>query len=360
VESEVLNYFLPNAILSQIFSQFLTIDDISRFDVALCNRRRRPFFLKCIQSKSCIWIGSKQQDFNQDLVTRPKLGGMNATSWMKARSIKIRHLMASCTTPDMAIDIGSFGRCLHWLSIGCVNYLSRKREGHELISDASFLKITETCCLLQSLTLRFCMVTDITMSRIAEGCPDLKELDLICCNEITDLGIIYLTERCHNLRHFAFTECENISDVCIIRISETCPMLQSLSFKFGEVTDDGLSGIAKGCPNLQSLIIKGCVNISDVGIEMVAKGCPNLLKLRLKYCDCITDLGIIKIAENCPYLQCLHLIECNMTDISVLRIADECHNIQELILEQWDFNFDKITGTAIIKVAIGCHKLQVK
>lgn len=64
LESEVVGYALPDAILSLIISQFLSLDDISVFDIAICNKKRRLSFLECVKSESCIWLGDKQRDFS--------------------------------------------------------------------------------------------------------------------------------------------------------------------------------------------------------------------------------------------------------------------------------------------------------
>lgn len=105
-KADVLGYFVPTALLSQIFSTLLSLEDICRFDSAICNKIKRLLYLECIQSASCICVGEKDQDLSS-----------NAISWLRYRSIKIRHLKCSRINDDIAIKIGAFGSCLRLLSI---------------------------------------------------------------------------------------------------------------------------------------------------------------------------------------------------------------------------------------------------
>jgi hypothetical protein len=148
-ESDVLGCFVPNAQLSLIFSDYLSVVDIPRFDTAICNRSRRPQFLQIIRSESCVWLGNKERNFN-----------CNAIIWLYNRSIKIRHLKCGGITNDTALMIGRFGGCVHWLLI----YGS--------------------------------MINNISMMKIIKGCPNLRSFNLSECKEITDLSIVALSEEC--------------------------------------------------------------------------------------------------------------------------------------------------------------------
>jgi hypothetical protein len=56
----ILNHFLPEEILSQIFSKYLTVNDVSRFDAAITERKKRTLFLECIGSPASIWLGDEE------------------------------------------------------------------------------------------------------------------------------------------------------------------------------------------------------------------------------------------------------------------------------------------------------------
>ena len=56
-------------------------------------------------------------------------------------------------------------------------------------------------------------------------------------------------------------------------------------------TDAGIRALATGCPQLLSLDMSGCDNITDEGIIALATGCPQLLSLSSSCCDNITYEG---------------------------------------------------------------------
>ncbi len=101
----ILYHYLPKEILGHIFSvDYLSLQDISRFDVAICNHEKRPGFLDCIGSLSCIWSGDGERPVSSE--------GM---SWLSNRNIKIKYLNCGAVTDDMALIIAGFGIHLLWL-----------------------------------------------------------------------------------------------------------------------------------------------------------------------------------------------------------------------------------------------------
>jgi hypothetical protein len=125
LDLEILGHFLPDSILSAIFSQYLSLKEVSHFDVAICSKSRRPLFMECIQSEACIWLGNKKQDLsrNSDYHYSYSLkysftGNIHPKmSWLHSRSVKTRHLMCNRVTYDVAVKVSELGSSLHWLSI---------------------------------------------------------------------------------------------------------------------------------------------------------------------------------------------------------------------------------------------------
>jgi hypothetical protein len=238
---DVLDYFLPNAILSKIFSESLVLEDICRLDSAISNKKKRSVFLECLKCKYCFWIGDTNQDFSSQ-----------ATFWLKKRSIKLRHLTCGRITNDIAMNIGSFGSSLHWLSVTNMTYdkdqirISKGFEGGN--------------------------ISDLGMVRLANGCPNLHTLQLVGCHDITDIGVMTVTEKCPNLHTLNLDDCYNITNMSIVRVAESYPNLISI--------------------NLSQLYF-----VTDISLIRLAENCPMLCSLFLLNCDGITDLGIIKVAE---------------------------------------------------------------
>jgi F-box/leucine-rich repeat protein 2/20 len=224
--SNVLSYFLPNSILLEIFSKLLSVNDICRFDSAICNKHGRLQFLEVIGSEYCILKGDQYQDFSSV-----------AVSWLKSRSIKIRYLKCTRITDDIAIKIASIGSWLHWLSFNDNNKNRRKR----VVTDTGIVKTVEGCPNLHTLNMSFCNdITDISVIKVAEGCPNLHTIDLEGCSHITNTSIKRVAKSSHNLQILDVSRCRNI-------------------------TEPSLTSIVDQCPNLKVMNLDGC-NVSELGL----------------------------------------------------------------------------------------------
>lgn len=145
---DILHFFLPQTVLCQIFSEYLTVHDICSLDVAICNKIKRPLFLECIGSEACIWLGDDEKQFDSQGI-----------SYLCARNIKIRNLNCGEVSDEMAATISGFG------------------------------------IYLQRLKMKF--VNDANMIIIVEGCPGIKELVILRYDDITADSIIKIADTCH-------------------------------------------------------------------------------------------------------------------------------------------------------------------
>uniref|UniRef100_A0A0D9XR12 F-box/LRR-repeat protein 15-like leucin rich repeat domain-containing protein n=1 Tax=Leersia perrieri TaxID=77586 RepID=A0A0D9XR12_9ORYZ len=74
--------------------------------------------------------------------------------------------------------------------------------------------------------------------------------------------------------------------------------------------DDGLEQVSTGCPNLVSLELYRCFNVTDHGLEILSKSCNALKSLNLGYCVAISDRGIGAIFRNCPNICAIIIAYC--------------------------------------------------
>jgi hypothetical protein len=171
----VLDHFLPKEMLCHIFSEYLSLQDISRFDIAICDHEKRSVFLGCIGS--LCWPGDKKRSVSSEEMF-----------WLSSRNIKIRHLNCRAVTDNMAVMIAGFGIHLIWLEIN-----------------------------KQS-------INDICLIRIVEGCPNLRSLDISICDVITDTSVIRIAECCYHLEKLNIGDrgFRNVTDKIFIRIAEGC------------------------------------------------------------------------------------------------------------------------------------------
>jgi hypothetical protein len=140
--------------------------------------------------------------------------------------MKIRDLRCDSVTFDMALKIAGFGVYLEWLNIG--------PRG---LSDMSMIKIVEGCPNLKHIDMFSVNITDLSINRIADccrhmkSCPHLNVLSLSSCTDVTDAGIIRIAEGCPNLKRLMLLSCSNITDTGLMRIAECCPSLERGNIK---------------------------------------------------------------------------------------------------------------------------------
>ena len=114
-----------------------------------------------------------------------------------------------------------------------------------------------------------------------------------------------------------------VDNVQLISIANGLPQLQSLNLSScWNITDEGPRALANGLPQLQSLNISSCWNITDEGPRALANGLPQLQSLDISYCGNITDEGLRALASGLPQLQSLNISECNkITDAGIRALA---------------------------------------
>lgn len=94
--------------------------------------------------------------------------------------------------------------------------------------------------------------------------PELKEIDLSKCQQISMQGIKELVINCPALEVVNLSECHNINDKCIELISLKLTRLTTLDIsRCHQLTDFSLDYIAVYCKRLRNLYVQGCKNMSD-------------------------------------------------------------------------------------------------
>lgn len=95
-----------------------------------------------------------------------------------------------------------------------------------------------------------------------------------------------------------------------------------------------LRDVTQGLPNIESLDLSGCFNVTDIGIaHALTSDVPTLKRLNLSLCKQITDSSLSRLAQHCRQLQELDLGGCcNVTNSGLMLIAWGLKSLKSLNL----------------------------
>ena len=162
-----------------------------------------------------------------------------------------------------------------------------------------------------------------------------------------------------NLLSLNLTGCINLTDASVSEVARRCSKLHTLNLRgCYNITDASVLEVARQGSNLQSLNLAGC-NITDASVVAVARGCSNLQSLGIRTCRNITDASVSEVARRCLNLHTLDLNmgfqgNNNITDLSVLEVARHCSNLQTLNLG----SCRRITDLSVMEVVRRCLNIQ--
>lgn len=160
---------------------------------------------------------------------------------------------------------------------------------------------------LRSLTLHACILDDNTMSQITQ-ISTLLHLDMSYCTLKQGASSI---SNLVNLEHLCLKKVIGVDNGVIMDIANKCSHLKFLDITYiRRLTELTLMELAK-LENLEQLIINAVINVAD---DMFIKMRSKLHVLECKYCRDVTDVGIIGILRNCPNL---HRLDVRGTEVSI-------------------------------------------
>lgn len=129
----------------------------------------------------------------------------------------------------------------------------------------------------------------------------LKELRLDKSLAVTDVGLARIAVGCPCLERLSLKWCLEITDLGVDLLAKKCLRLKFLDISSLKVTSSSLSSIAM-LPKLESLIMVGCVSVDDAGLLSLSNGCPSLKVVDMSRCDGITSAGLCSLIKGHPDL----------------------------------------------------------
>jgi len=186
-------------------------------------------------------------------------------------------------------------------------------------------EVMQQCPNLTTLRMSWCQSFADEDLEVMVGCfsnPDahsswktshLRHLDLSNCQRVTNVGLFIIGQNFPNLQRLILNGCTQINDGGIqifsynMGGSSNCPYMQILGLSETQITDQALRYIVRFCPDLHTLDLSHCKQITDVGVICIAEAYrENLRNLHLEGCHQATDASLPAIARNCPNLKEIH------------------------------------------------------
>lgn len=192
---------------------------------------------------------------------------------------------------------------------------------------------------LTHISLVIDLISDTLLHSIANGLPQLVELDLkdrptsessdylsnsgiqslVNCKHLTSLSL--MRSRQHVASLFKRT-----SDMGMFLLSEGLKGLESVRLSgFSKVSDAGFTSILNSCLNLKKFEIQSALLLTDLAFQDFSAVPRSLVEVKLVSCSSITSEAISELAT-CSSLEVLDLLGCKS-------VADSClNNISRLTL----------------------------
>jgi len=126
-------------------------------------------------------------------------------------------------------------------------------------------------------------------------------------------------------------------------------------------TDQGLSAVARGSPNLSSLALWDVPLITDAGLAEIAAGCPSLERLDICRCPLITDKGLVAVAQGCPNLASLTIEACpGVANEGLRAIGRSCVKLQAVNIKNCPLVGDQGISSLVCSATAALTKIRLQ
>jgi len=214
-----------------------------------------------------------------------------------------------------------WGHSLKSLNLECCNSITQSI--HLTAPNTSYL-------VLQKLSLAHSEVTDLGVRFFATRAPDLVDINLHGCPQITDSSLSVIAQFCKKVRVLNLSGCDKITNYAIqIIAQESKSHLEELSLNdCRQITGGVLDYLAAYCPNLKRLSLRD----TSVSGDEVTRLCKrlSLTELNLQGLS-VSDDDLLSIATSQSNLEILDVSFCyKISERGLQEGLSWCTNLHEL------------------------------
>ncbi|KAJ3043166.1 hypothetical protein HDV00_005782 [Rhizophlyctis rosea] len=192
---------------------------------------------------------------------------------------------------------------------------------------------------VRHLDLGSSLIDDTILQRIASCCPNVEEVFLRDCEEVSPAGFRYLVSVCPKIRVIGLNGCERLGDESVVALVDKCPQLEAIALGYRQsLSDTSITCLAKA-PNIQALLLDGRDTLSEAPLlQLVQNRGAQLRTLDISFCD-VSNHFAREMAAKCHRLESLALNGCKkelVTDEGIRAVLEGCRNLKVLSLEDND------------------------
>lgn len=189
------------------------------------------------------------------------------------------------------------GRCLG------PQLISLELDGEEL-TDASF-EALRVCKRLRTLGVSYAENLSDASLACMQGLHELRQLKLRRGPRLTARGLGRMFEN-QSLANLIRLELDSLAldDEALALLVRGCPQLRTLELPWcWDITENGLATIVANCPNLVNLVLLGLFKIHGFCLAELPTRMPKLRYIHLEQCNEVVDLLLESLARRLPQLK---------------------------------------------------------
>jgi len=171
------------------------------------------------------------------------------------------------------------------------------------ISDAFVDVLSSVAPALKKINLSFTSVSDSSLMLLAIRCPNLVDINLACCRNVTTQGVEFLFRaRNRQIRSINLSQCSGIDSRAVLSIITFCPTIQSLSLGQLQISPVVLARLANRCSNLLRLDLSH-VEIPEGLLMQLCQSVKRLDYLDVSFCKNVSPSGINALIRQFPMIE---------------------------------------------------------
>mmetsp|Transcript_62058 Transcript_62058/g.142855 ORF Transcript_62058/g.142855 Transcript_62058/m.142855 type:complete len:755 (+) Transcript_62058:72-2336(+) len=205
------------------------------------------------------------------------------------------------------------------------------------------------------------MLRRSVLNSIGYSCPNLMELDLSNCRQVTNSVVRLPLQKCRGLRVLRIDGCTRVSDAAFEPTPFAPPPcgligLRELSVsRCSQLTRQAVEQVIKAATNLIKCDVSCCrlAMTEDVVQQLVFLS--SLTHLNMSFCPAVTDTALTPLAKDPrrSHLQSLAVQNCKISDIGMSAIATVCPSLKAL-----NCSWCNISDESIAALAASCPKIE--